>query len=260
MPYTGNHENRFRTMKGMLIKMRKKCLIACLLLVIFSSCFASVAFAAPDAELAMSIEDWEQIGDAVEFNAVIDIGKSSEPYASLDFNIVSSSEEDLSIVDLSDTGDQSKLAVDFSPDYGGAYHNGRVDETDGSVRYLVGIFSRNSGNNITDETNICTVRFRYTGSLEQELSLENLKLVYKNSEGKITSVAPEAKVSQSISSTEFVEISNGVTPLLGDVVASPEGVSLSMMIYVLMASEVLIVAVALFLKWQKRKENPYRKN
>ena len=234
--------------------MRKKYFTVCLLLMIFSFCLASGALAAPVADLTMHIADLEQIDGGVEFNVVIDIGKPSDPYASLDFNIVSSSEEHLSIVDLSEAGDKSRLAVDFSPDYGGAYHKGRIDETDGSVSYLVGIFSRNSGNNITDETNICTVRFRYTGSLDQELLLENIKLIYKNSDGEITSTPLEKNVSQSVSLTELVQIDDGLTPLSGDVMSlSESGASPSVVVYMLIASAALIVALILIWRWQRVK-------
>ena len=227
--------------------MGKKYFVTCLLLVLCSFCLTSVALAAPTAYLSMHIADWEQIGDVVEFNVIIDIGKPSEPYASLDFNIVSSSKEHLSIVDLSEAGDESRLAFDFSPDYGGAYHKGRLDEANGSVSYLAGIFSQNSGNNITAETNICTVKFRYTGNLEQELSLENLKLIYKNSDGKITSVAPEGNISKNISPADFVQSSDRTSPLSGNIITP--------IVYVLVASVTLIVVFVVFRKWQggKRK-------
>ena len=238
--------------------MRKTCFTVCLFLVIFSFCLAFNAVAAPTADLAMHIADCEQIGDAVEFNVVINIGDPSEPYASLDFNIVSSSEEYLSIVDLSEVKDKSRLAVEFVPDYGGAYHKGRIDEADGSVSYLVGIFSRNSGNNITAETNICTIRFRYTGSAAQELSLENLKLVYKNSNGEITGVSSEAKTIQSISPTELVHISNGLTPLFGNASELEDSALPSTIIYILIVSAAMIVALILFGK--RKKKNPCDKN
>ena len=218
--------------------------------------FASRAIAAPAAELTMHISDWEQVDEAVELNLVIDIGSPSEPYASLDFNLVSSSEEHLSVVDLSEAGDKSKLAFDFSPDYGGAYHAGRIDEASGSVRYLVGIFSQSSGNNIAAETNICVVRLRYTGDLEQELSLENLKLIYKNTDGEITSTALEARVSQSISPADFAQITNEPTPLLG----LEDGASFSGIVYILMIPVALIVAWILLKSGKLGSKNPRGKN
>ena len=129
-----------------------------------------------------------------------------------------------------------------------------IDEAEGSVSYLAGIFSRNSGNNITDETNICTVRFRYTGSLDQELLLENIKLIYKNSDGEITSTPLEKNVSQSVSLTELVQIDDGLTPLSGDVMSlSESGASPSVVVYMLIASAALIIALILIWRWQRVK-------
>ena len=193
--------------------MRKSHVLAALLSALFLCCLCPQALAAPAADLSMRITDRQQVGDAVEFSAVIDIGKPTEPYASLDFSIVSSNEESLHIVDLSENGDKSNLAFEFSPDYGGVYHKGRINEEDGSVSYLVGLFSQETGNNITDETNICTVRFRYTGDAEEELSLEGLKLVYKNPQGEITGAASEVVVSQPILYDRFERVSVSEIPL-----------------------------------------------
>ena len=239
--------------------MKRKYFLSCILSVVLLFSLISSALAAPAAELSMHIVDWEQLEDAVEFSIAIDIGEPSEPYASLDFNIISSSEEHLSVVDLSETGDNSKLAFEFSPDYGGAYHKGRLDETRGSVSYLAGIFSQSSGNNITTATRVCTVRLRYTGSVEQELSLENLKLIYKNSDGEITSVAPEMKVSQSISMAEFAQLPSENAPSTGDETTAAEGkdaTSTSVIVYILLAcAAIIVIAVFVFLKRKSGKRN-----
>ena len=248
--------------------MKKKHIAACLLSVAALFCLCPGAAATPAADLSMQIADWEQVGDAVEFNVVIDIGTPSEPYASLDFSIVSSNEERLHIVDLSEIRDKSKLAFDFSPDYGGVYHKGRIDEADGSVSYLVGLFSQTSGNNIMDETNICSVKLRYSGDLEQELSLENLKLVYKNPDGEITGVTSEAKVSQNISQSSFVQIPDETSPLSDEPAAlsdSPvslpeDGASPSVFVYILTAAAVLIVALIAFRKRQRSKRKSAHSN
>ena len=193
--------------------MKKKHVSAGLLLVLFLFCLCPTALAAPAAELSMTITDMERVGDAVEFNVVIDIAKPSEPYTSLDFNIVSSNGESLHIVDLSEQEDKSSLAFEFTPDYGGVYHKGRVNEEDGSVSYLVGLFSQESGNNIAEGTNICTVRFRYTGDSEEEVSLAGLKLIYKNSEGEIAGASTEASVNLLISQENFEQFSDDEIPL-----------------------------------------------
>ena len=193
--------------------IRKKYIIAGFLLAVLLLCMCPQATAAPAADLSMQITDFEQVGGAFEFNVEISIAKPSEPYASMDFSIVSSNEESLHIVDLSAAGDKSKLAVEFTPDYGGAYHKGRINEADGSVSYLVGIFSRESGNKIAEETGVCTVRFSYTGDAEAELSLDGLKLIYKNPEGEITGVPMDNSVSQTISQENLEYLSDAAVPL-----------------------------------------------
>ena len=233
--------------------MKKKYIAAGMLSVFFLFCLCPKAFAEPAAELSIRIEDLQQVGDAVEFSAVIDIGKPSEPYASLDFSIVSSNEESLHIVDLSETGDKSSLAFEFSPDYGGVYHEGRAGEADGSVSYLVGLFSQESGNNIEDEINICSVRFRYTGDSEEELSLENLKLVYKNPEGDIVGVPLDGSVSQPISHDKLVRLTDEPTPLAGD--RSEDDVFSSSVVYALVAAVALIVALIILRANRKSRRN-----
>ena len=237
--------------------MKKKHLVTGLLSAVFLFCICPKALAAPAADLSMQITEFEQVDDAVEFNVIIDVGKPSEPYASMDFSIVSSNEEHLHIVDLSANGDKSSLAFEFAPEYGGVYHKGRIDELNGSVSYLVGFFSQSSGNNIADETSICSVRFRYTGDSEEEISLENLKLVYKNPEGEITGASSDAKISRTIAPAapelpdSAVQIPDEEVPL--GIMEPADGVipetpsSTSPVVYVLVAVIVVLAALVIIL-------------
>jgi len=188
--------------------MKKRLAALCLLYAISLICLTLPALAAPVAELSMRIADWQREGqydDAVIFDLEIDIGVPSEPYASLDFSIVSSDEAKLHIIDLSANGDKSNLAIDFSSEHSGVYHKGRVNEADGSVSYLVGLFSQSSGNNINTETSVSTVKLRYTGDSMVELSLSDLKLVYKNAGGEITAAPSDKSISMQISHDSFVD-------------------------------------------------------
>ena len=180
----------------------------CVLIIVILTSYSSPVLAAPTAELSMTITDWQQVDDAVEFDLEINVGMPSEPYASVDFNIVSSNEKQLHIADLSENGDKSKLSIEFTSDYAGVYHKGRINEDDGSVSYLVGLFSQSSGNNITDKTSVGSVKFRYSGDLAQELSLCNLKLVYKNKDGEITGASSNAIVSMQVSPDMFTAIAD----------------------------------------------------
>ena len=188
--------------------MKKRLAALFLLFAISFICLTPSAVAAPVAELSMRIADWQrdgQDGDSVIFDLEIDIGVPSEPYASLDFSIVSSDEAKLHIIDLSANGDKSKLAIDFLSEHSGVYHKGRINESDGSVSYLVGLFSQSSGNNINAETNISTVKLRYTGDSMVELSLSDLKLVYKNADGEITAAPSDKSVGMQISQDRFID-------------------------------------------------------
>ena len=188
--------------------MKKRLAALCLLFAISLICLTPSVLAAPVAELSMRIADWQRDDhddDSVIFDLEIDVGVPSEPYASLDFNIVSSDEAKLHIIDLSANGDKSKLAIDFSSEYSGVYHKGRVNEADGSVSYLVGLFSQSSGNNINAETSVSTVRLRYTGDSVVDLSLSDLKLVYKNGDGEITAAPSDKSVRMQISLDRFID-------------------------------------------------------
>lgn len=149
---------------------------------------AAPALAAPAADMKAELSDFTADGDGMLFTLSVAMGAPSEPYASLDFNLVCSDNEMLAIVDNSEQGDRSNLDISFPPAHGSAYHKGRIDELTGAISYLIGIFSPVGGNAITDETEVCTVKLRYTGDEPQTLSLAGLKLVYKDAEGNITSV------------------------------------------------------------------------
>ena len=241
----------------------KKHLVTGLLLAVFLFCICPKAFAAPTADLSMQITEYEQVGDAVEFNVIIGVGKPSEPYASLDFTISSSDEERLHIVDLSASKDKSPLAFEFTPEYGGVYHKGRINEIDGSVSYLVGFFSQASGNNIADEANICSVRFRYTGDSEEEISLENLKLVYKNPKGEIAGVTSDAKISRTIvpaDPSSSVQVSDDET-LLGsmDISGNTLPESTSPVVNILGAATVVLAVLVIILLCSRIKKPTKRR-
>ena len=171
------------------------------------------AFAAPLAAPRMAASDVVDTGDGVEFTLSIDISEPSEPYSSLDFNLVSSDYACLAIVDRSPDADRSSLAVAFAPGYGNAYHEGRIDSASGAVSYLIGIFSPSGGNAITSETNICAIRMRYTGQEAQELAIRDMKLIYKTSDGLIASVPIESHGVLTIAPEIFAVIEENSTPL-----------------------------------------------
>ena len=170
-------------------------------------------FAAPFAEMSMNVSDVVDTGDGLEFTLNIDISEPSEPYSSLDFNLVSSDYECLAIVDNSQSGDRSDLDITFAPGYGNAYHKGRIDDASNAVSYLLGVFSSSGGNAITGETNICGIRMHYTGQAAQELSIRDLKLIYKTSDGLIDSVAIESDALLTVTPDIYVEIARDDTPL-----------------------------------------------
>ena len=149
--------------------------------------------AAPDAEVSMTVTNAVREGDDVILTVDISIGSSAEPYASLDFNLVSSDSEQLSVAKKNSDGDADALDISFVPEYGGAYHKGRIDDASGEIRYLVGVYAQSSGNIISDATNLCTVKLRYSGEEMQTLSIEDMRLVYKNASGEIVGAVSEIK-------------------------------------------------------------------
>ena len=143
------------------------------------------AFAAPSANVEITISDAVQTAEGIIFTADIDMDSPSEPYASLDFYLVSSDSGHLSIIETNAGSESPGLDITFTEEYGGAYHNGRFDKTSGEGRYLIGIYGKTSGNVITDATHICSVRMLYTGEATQTLSIRDMKLVYKDADGVI---------------------------------------------------------------------------
>ncbi|MDR2671363.1 MAG: hypothetical protein LBC26_06560 [Oscillospiraceae bacterium] len=146
------------------------------------------ARAAPSAEVALSIADAVyESGESGDIIVTVDIavGAPTEPYASLDFNLVSSDYEHLRILDLDDDEKVTALDIMFTPDYGQAYHRGRVDEETGGYRYLMGIYAQTGGNLIAGATDVCTVRLRYRGEETQTLQLRDVKLIYIDDTGGV---------------------------------------------------------------------------
>ena len=167
------------------------------------------ALAAPAAKLQMVLSDVAQAEDDILFTVEISIDSPSEPYASLDFNLVSSDSSALSIAPKESGG----LDITFADGYGSAYHNGRFN--DGEVRYLLGIYGRTGRNVITDATDVCSVRMRYTGEAAPMLSVADFKLVYKNPNGVIVSAPVTAEIPAIEISREslLLAIGDEATPL-----------------------------------------------
>ena len=184
----------------------KRFLITTFTLVSIFLCIGATT--APSADLTMTITDSVTKNCAIEFTLKIDVAKSSEPYASLEFNIVSSNSQKLHIIDLSEEVGKSNLDIEFSPEFGGVYHKGRIDETRGTISYLVCLFSMENGNPISEKTNVCTVRFRYESDSAEEILLKDLKLVYKNADNIIDSAKIETNQKQAISNELFLDLNN----------------------------------------------------
>jgi hypothetical protein len=167
--------------KRAAFKKAALCLLACGL---FAS-IPAVALAAPSAEAAMSVSKVEETGDGLVLTVDVAVGTPSEPYASLDFNLVTSDPDNLAIIDLSDGSGDPSLDISFPPGYGKAYHAGQDDPQTGGARYLIGIFSQTAGNNITEATPVCSARLLYKGDEPQSLSVRDMKLVYVDGEGGV---------------------------------------------------------------------------
>lgn len=178
---------------------------------------ATPAMAAPSAEMEVTLSDVQENEDGWLFTLNIEMLAPTEPYASLDFNLVCGDHEHLAIVDNSEAGDRSALDIKFTKDYGSANHKGRINSETGAISYLIGIFSQVSGNAIKEQTHVCAVTLCYTGSEPQSLSLEKLKLVYKDASGKITSVSDFPEVSFTIDpdflANAAITIADGEDPL-----------------------------------------------
>ena len=206
------------------------------------------ALALPAADLRMSITELDVRDSATEFTMQIDVSAPSEPYASLDFNLVSSNSESLQIIDNSEAGDRSDLDIEFTPNFSGAYHKGRIDETSGAISYLIGIFSMEGGNKVTEGTNICSIRFRYTGEAEEQISLDNLKLVYKNTDGAIESVNHGEAVKYAIGPATFVQVPSEEVPLANGV---PKAIANGPAMMILVLSALSLLGVVWFRKTRR---------
>jgi len=162
----------------------KKFFSTCLgaIVLIMSLWVAVPVLAAPNATASMSVTEVISDGEDIIFTVSIAISKPSEAYASLDFNLVSSSHDNLTIAN----GTGSALAISFVANYGSAYHPGK-EADNGGYSWLIGIFSQGSGNQISDATNICSVRLRYRGTAPQTLSIKDMTLNYLDSAGNVLS-------------------------------------------------------------------------
>jgi hypothetical protein len=176
-------------MKKLSAKTAASLLLACGL----AATVFPAASAVPSAEASMVISDVAMADDGLIVTVDIAVSAPSEPYASLDFNLITSDLGKLSVVDLDDDPDVAELDIDFTPDYGSAYHQGQDDAESGGYRYLIGIYSRAGGNLIGDAVPVCSVRLRYSGDEPQTLRIRDMKLVYVDDGGDVlfTPVASE---------------------------------------------------------------------
>ena len=165
----------------------KKYRITALFLALFLLTTSMCVFAEPQTDMRVTISDVIEIEEGILFTVNIRLEKPSEPYASMDFYLVTSDAEQLFIKQKPETDKKNNLAVEFSSDFGGAYHEGRVDEKTGATRYLFGIFSFKSGNPIFEAVDVCSVWMLYKGENPQTLNIENMKFVFQNDAGDIVS-------------------------------------------------------------------------
>ena len=150
--------------------MKKKLLSVCLgALVTIGLLIASISvLAAPSAGPSMTLAGVTVDGSDLIVNVDIAIGSPSEPYASLDFNLVSSSSASLTL---------ESVTYPNLPGISGAANLTGTAEGNGH-RWMIGIASTGgAGNLITGAVDICTVRLRYSGSASQTLSLRDMKLI-----------------------------------------------------------------------------------
>jgi hypothetical protein len=234
----------------------KKILTAIICALVLAA-FPIMAFAAPSAEVGLTVTDAVNDSDDIIITVDIAISEPSNPFASLDFNLISSDYNSLSIVDLGDT-EAVNLDISFTQEYGHMVHNGRADEATGGYRYLIGIYSQSGGNLINEATDICSVRLRYSGDEVQTLSVSDLKLVYIDSSGEVTSAKINTEsVSLSIDNNIVAEFDETEVPFSQSVVfGEPEDdrpVVLWVIIAVLATAVVaLSAAVAVITRKKKR--------
>lgn len=170
---------------------------------------AAPVYAVPSAEPSLRITNAEREGEDILVTVEAAIGAPNEPYASLDFSLVSSDPAQLSIIDLDDDAEATVLDITFTPAYGNAYHSGRTYGETGGYGYLMAIYSPSAGNQITGAVDICSVRLRCHGTEAQTLRIRDMKLVYIGEAGGIayTYIDSEAAV---------VTIDSSLAQALGD--------------------------------------------
>ncbi|MDR1438685.1 MAG: hypothetical protein LBJ10_01320 [Clostridiales bacterium] len=168
-------------MKTQFVKVAALLLVSCAL----AAAVSAAAFAVPSAEASMAVSGAEAEGDEIIVTVDIAVTAPSEPYASLDFNLITSDRAKLSVIDLNDDPEVAELDISFAPGYGSAYHQGQDDPDTGGYRYLVGIYSQTAGNLIDGAVDVCSVRLRYSGDEPQSLRLRDMKLVYVGEGGDV---------------------------------------------------------------------------
>ena len=225
-------------MKKLFVQFLTLCLLACTI----TTMFTAVAHAIPTAEVSMEIKDVEVADDGFIFTLDITVAKPSEPYASLDFNLITSDYATLSIIDLNGDPEVTELDIDFAPGYGKAYHPGEEDSDTGGHRYMMGIFTQAANNGISDEMTICSVKMHYHGDATQTLRIRDMKLVYVNSAGGVAS-------SPIISSNALASVDNDI--LRGMIETVPESSDQNSNI-ILVVLAVIVCAGAVFLFIRRR--------
>jgi hypothetical protein len=206
---------------------------------------AAPVYAAPSADPLIRVISAEREGEDVVVTVGIAIGAPSEPYASLDFNLVSSDPAQLSIIDLNDDAEVTTLDITFAPGYGNAYHSGRDYEATGGYGYLMSIYAQSAGNQIAGATDICSVRLRYHGEETQTLQVRDMKLVYVDEAGGIVATyIPSDSDILAIDASLATEIGDQAIPL-----GAPSGGPPPALWIVLAAVVVIAIAMLLRRKW-----------
>jgi hypothetical protein len=206
------------------------------------------AFAAPSAEPTMVITDAEYDGDDVLFTVSIAVSAPAAPYASLDFNLVSSDPEHLSVVNLNGNEDEPELDITFLKGFGSAYHRGRIDAEAGSCSYLIGIYSQSSGNKITDAVEVCTVRLRYSGDETQTLKISDMKLVYLDDVGGVASAQVDSEAAA-------LEIDEGIVAQMNESAVPLQHAAnvMSPMVFIVPLIILIAAALAFRIRFRRRR-------
>jgi hypothetical protein len=206
---------------------------------------AAPVYAAPFADPLIRVISAEREGEDVVITVGIAIGAPSEPYASLDFNLVSSDPAQLSIIDLNDDAEVTSLDITFTPDYGNAYHSGRDYEATGGYGYLMSIYAQSAGNQITGATDICSVRLRYHGDEVQTLQVRDMKLVYVDEAGSIVATyIPSDSAVLTIDAGLVAQIGEQDVPLGAPASGPPPA-------FWIVLAAIVVVAIAILLRRKK---------